>query len=189
MSDGLPAAVADARRGAAEAGFAQSSEDAVGRLLSAFAAAVPEGGRILELGTGVGVGLAWLVDGVGGRRDVEVISVDLDASVQDVARRASWPGNVRFVVGDGAREVGAHGPLDLLFADAPGGKLEGLERSIAALRPRGVLLVDDMDPARHDDAELVRSLADVRRRLLADPRLHSVELDTGSGVIVSVRRP
>src|SRR5713101_5280759 len=39
--------------------FRQSSRSDVGRLLSVLAATVLSCGRVLELGTGAGVGLAW----------------------------------------------------------------------------------------------------------------------------------
>ena len=59
--DALPEGVAAALGRAREAGFALSCEVGVGRLLATLAAGVRPGGRILELGTGAGVGLAWIV--------------------------------------------------------------------------------------------------------------------------------
>jgi demethylmenaquinone methyltransferase/2-methoxy-6-polyprenyl-1,4-benzoquinol methylase len=75
-----------------------------------------------------------------------------------------------------------------VFADAPGGKHEGLDLTIAALNPRGLLVVDDMSPVSHWPAELRARQAEVRRALLASPLLTSVELTCGSGVIVCARR-
>ena len=74
----LPAAVQAAYDRADELGFPLSCEPAVGQLLAVLSAAVPPGGRVLELGTGVGAGLAWIVSGLGDRDDVEVVSVELD---------------------------------------------------------------------------------------------------------------
>ena len=183
-----PSGVTAAHARAEAAGFPLSCEDVAGAMLSALAAAVPEGGRILELGTGAGVGLAWLVHGVGVRQDVEIISVDLDPKTQAVARATSWPGCVQFELGDGAERVGALGQFDLIFADAPGGKLTNLEGTIAALRPTGLLLVDDMDLSRHEDPELRRLLSGVRGFLMTHSDLVSVELDAGSGLLLSTRR-
>ena len=104
-------------------------------LLSALAACVPTQGRILELGTGVGTGLAWLLHGVGARTDVSLTSVDLDADLQAIARRFDWPPYVHFEQGDGCALLPDLGAFDLIFADAPGGKLDGLDRSIAATSP------------------------------------------------------
>lgn len=173
---------------AEESGFELSCEPAVGALLAALAASVPEQGRILELGTGVGVGLAWLTHGLSTRDDVSVTSVDLDPAIQAIARRCAWPGYVRFELGDGTELLPALGNFDLVFADAPGGKLHGLDRSIASLSPRGILIVDDMDLSRHNDPELCDALAHVRQALLASPDLLSVELSLGSGVMLCVRR-
>lgn len=160
---------------------------AVGALLSALAASVPERGRILELGTGVGMGLAWLIEGLGTRSDVSVTSIDLDPEIQSVAKQGEWPAVVHFERGDGTDLLPGLGKFDLVFADAPGGKLHGLDRSIAALSARGVLIVDDMDLAQHNDPELCSALTKVRQTLLAVPDLYTVELPLGSGVILCVR--
>lgn len=101
----LPDRVIAAHERAEEAGFEISSKPEVGALLAALAAAVPEGGRVLELGTGVGAGVAWIVEGLGARTDAEVVTVDIDADIQGLARWGGWPGFVRFEVGDGAEAV------------------------------------------------------------------------------------
>jgi predicted O-methyltransferase YrrM len=184
----LPAIVIDARRRAEEAGFTLSSEPEVGALLSCLAASVPEHGRILELGTGVGSGLAWLVHGLGQRTDVEVVTVDIDDTLQAHTRSAPWPPFVRFELGDGASLVPSLGRFDLVFADAPGGKTIGLESTVAALGGGATLVVDDMDVSRHEDPDLRRDVSRVREELLTDDRLVCSELAFSSGVIVAVRR-
>ena len=133
----LPAAVEDARCRADAAGFTFSSEPAVGALLSCQAASVPTDGRILELGTGAGFGLAWLTYGLGDRRDVEVVTVDVDDGLQAQTRSAPWPPCVHFRLGDAVALLPTLGTFDLIFADAPGGKTTGLGQTIAALRPGG----------------------------------------------------
>jgi hypothetical protein len=59
---------------------------------------------------------------------------------------------------------------------------------VAALRHGGVLVVDDIDPARHDDEPLRSALAVVRHRLLGNAELVCAELGFSSGVIVAVKR-
>ena len=136
MAEGeeLPERVLAGYERAARTGFRLACQVDVGRLLAALAAAVPGGGRVLEIGTGVGVGLAWLVHGLGARQDVEVVTVELDDAVQQAALSARWPPWVRFESGEGAEAVGRLGRLDLIFADAPGGKIFKLRRTVAALR-------------------------------------------------------
>jgi len=170
------------------AGFPMSSEPAVGELLRVLAASVPPDGRILEIGTGTGFGTAWLVDGLGDRTDVGVVTVDIDAErVAEVAGRG-WPPYTIFEVGDGLDVLARAGTFDLIFADAPPGKVSGLDRTIAALRPGGVLVVDDMATFPDGDPEWVAKLEAVRTTLFADPALVAVELTHGSGVILATRR-
>jgi demethylmenaquinone methyltransferase/2-methoxy-6-polyprenyl-1,4-benzoquinol methylase len=168
-------------------GFTLSSEPEVGAFLAVLAAAVPPEGRILEIGTGAGVGLAWLVHGLGDRRDVGLVTVDVDATTQDVVRQVDWPSPIRFEIGDGAEVVSRLGQFHLIFADAPGGKIFKLRRTIQALEPRGVLVVDDMNLDRHDDPQLRDALAVVRGRLLSNDELVCAELDFSSGVILAVK--
>lgn len=160
----------------------------VGALLGALAAAVPIGGRVCELGTGAGVGLAWIVNGLGPRDDVRVFTVDTDQCLQDAVAVAGWPDWVEFVRADGARAVAQLCPLDLVFADAPAGKVERLDATVAALAPRGVLVVDDMDPARHEDGTWREQLVGVRDQLVRDPALAVAELTVATGVIVATKR-
>jgi len=183
----LPERVLAAQQRARATGFQFACEREVGELLAVLSAAVPEGGRILEIGTGVGVGLAWLTHGLGQRQDVEVVTIELDDDVQQTTRSAPWPPWVRFESGDGAEMVGSLGQFDLIFPDAPGGKLFKLRRTVAALRPGGVLIVDDMELALHQDEQLRTALTAVRRRLVENPELICAELDFASGVILAVK--
>jgi demethylmenaquinone methyltransferase/2-methoxy-6-polyprenyl-1,4-benzoquinol methylase len=182
-----PDRVAAATVAARDAGFTMSCEPDTGTLLAVLAAAVPAGGRILELGTGAGVGTAWIVHGLGVRTDVEVVTVDNDPRVAGVAARLAWPPYVRLVVGDAVEVTAGEGSFDLVFADAQGGKWTGLDVTIAALRPGGHLLVDDMTPPFYADDHHERKTAEVRAALLGHPELVSVALAWSTGLVLSTR--
>lgn len=94
---------------------------------------------------------------------------------------------MRFESGDGAEAVGRLGEFDLIFPDAPGGKIFKLRQTIAALRRGGILIVDDMDLTRHEDEDLRAALAVVRERLVENVELVCAELGFSSGVIVAVK--
>lgn len=184
----LPELVAAARATAERAGFDRSCDDAVGRLLAVLAAAVPAEGRILELGTGAGVGTAWIVHGLAQRSDVEVVSVEADPQTAALAARHTWPRCVRFLLDDAVRVLPTIGTFDLIFADAQGGKWQRLDLSIGALRAGGMLLVDDMTPQHWWSGEQATHQDTVRRTLLQHPDLAACQLDCASGIILSVRR-
>lgn len=183
----VPPLVAAAIARARQAGFLMSCDPAVGRLLAVLAAHLPEGARVLELGTGTGVGTAWIVSGLLPRTDVTVTSVEKDPGTATVAAGGDWPSFVDLRRGDALDVLAEGGTFNLVFADAPGGKWEGLDRSVAALRPRGLLVVDDMTP-EPDWPDSQRAAQDkVRQALLSARELTSAELAVGSGVILSVR--
>jgi demethylmenaquinone methyltransferase/2-methoxy-6-polyprenyl-1,4-benzoquinol methylase len=182
-----PPIVQDARRRAADAGFPQSSASNVGALLAVLAAATPDRARILELGTGTGVGLAWIVHGLQDRTDASVLTVDTDPHLLAITQQAAWPDYVQFLLQDGAQVVQEEGPFDLIFADAIGGKIDRLDATIAALATRGILVVDDMDPTLHQDDGLLEPLESVARQLLSHPALTSATLPFSTHVILAVR--
>jgi hypothetical protein len=62
-----------------------------------------------------------------------------------------------------------------------------LTRTIAALCPHGLLVVDDMTATAEWTAEQRTKQGAVRQAVLTSPLLTSIELDHGSGVILATR--
>lgn len=184
----LPPLVAAATARARQAGFPMSSEPEVGRLLAVLAAHLPQDALVLELGTGAGVGTAWIVTGLLPRTDVTVTSVEKDHGNAALAAAGDWPPLVDLRHGDALEVLAEGGTFDLIFADAQAGKWDGLDKTIGALRPHGLLVVDDMTPARGWTDTRRASQEKVRQTLFSHPSLTSTEVAVGSGVILSARR-
>jgi demethylmenaquinone methyltransferase/2-methoxy-6-polyprenyl-1,4-benzoquinol methylase len=182
-----PPLVAAAIARARQAGFPMSCEPAVGRLLAVLAAQLPDRGRVLELGTGTGTGTAWIVSGLLPRTDVTVLSVEKDQDTAAIAARGDWPSFVELRHADALDVLAAGGAFDLIFADAPGGKWHGLDSTIAALSPHGLLVVDDMTPLPEWTDSHRAAQERVRQTLVTAPGLISVELAHSSGVILGAR--
>ena len=174
---------------AAEAGFVQSSEEVVGRLLRLLVALKP-GGRYVELGTGMGTGLVWLLSALGA--DGEIVTVEFEADLQAVARaELGADDRVTWVLGDGSAWLRAavkdqEGTFDGVFADTWPGKYHDRDLAMRLVKPGGWYLVDDLYPQPGwPDGHQV-SVA----QLVAD--LTSLEswitefFDIGSGVMVCV---
>src|SRR5262245_53294330 len=141
----VPIALAAIQRETEQIGFALASEPKTGSLLRTLAASKP-GGRLLELGTGTGVGTAWLLAGMD--RHAMLITVDTDPKVQDVAKRnLGHDQRVTFQLGDGAAFLeSATEKFDLIYADAWPGKFTQLDRALALLKVGGIYIVDDLLP-------------------------------------------
>jgi demethylmenaquinone methyltransferase/2-methoxy-6-polyprenyl-1,4-benzoquinol methylase len=116
-----------------------------------------------------------------------VVTVEIDATTAVVAAQNAWPSWVRLLTGDAVEVTRTAGSFDLIFADAPGGKWEGLGVTVAALRP-GAHLIVDMTPSRFIDDDHARKTAEVCTQLLDHPDLTSLEIAWSTGLILSTRR-
>ncbi|KRA69851.1 methyltransferase [Caulobacter sp. Root656] len=169
-------------------GFDMPSEVGAGAMLRLLAASKPSG-RLLELGTGTGLATAWLLDGMG--PGASLVSLDNDARVQAVARAVlSDDPRVTFWIGDALDYVRAQPPasFDLIFADAWPGKYDGLDETLALLRPGGIYVVDDMTRQPNWPEGHQPRVDALTARLKADPELATVTLDWASGLVIAARR-
>ena len=183
-----PPALAAIQAETARLGFSMASEPKTGALLAALSASKP-GGRLLELGTGTGIGTAWLLSGMDTWARLD--TVDTDPAVVDVARRylAADP-RVAFRIEDGAAFLARADPdtYDLVYADAWPGKFTHLEEALACIRPGGVYVIDDLLPqANWPDghaAKVDALIADLERRR----GFAVVRLAWASGLMLVVRQ-
>jgi predicted O-methyltransferase YrrM len=142
----VPAALEGIWRDTDAMGFKMASEQKTGSLLRTLAASKVDG-RFLELGTGTGVGTAWLLAGMddGSRLD----SVDNDGAALEVARRhLGGDRRVSFHLLDGEEFLRQSAPMqfDLIYADTWPGKFTHLDLALSLLRVGGLYVVDDLLP-------------------------------------------
>lgn len=178
----LPPLVRRAEQLAAELGFDRSCTPETGRLLHVLAGERVRS-RVGEIGTGAGVGAAWIVSAL--PPETSFATVELDPRLASAAAELFHEdAHVRVLFGDWHEAMPSEAPFDLLFYDG-GGKqrpdLDG-EQVIGLVAPRGLVVMDDLTPGRVG--------ADpVREFWLDHPRLASVELVVSprEAVIVAVR--
>jgi predicted O-methyltransferase YrrM len=134
------------RRETEQLGFSMASEPLTGALLRTLAASKP-GGRLLELGTGTGMGTSWLLAGMDAAARLE--TVDNDPAVMEIAQRhLGRDPRVTFHRRDGAAFLADQAPaqFDLVYADTWAGKFTDRDRALALVRPGGFYFVDDLLP-------------------------------------------
>lgn len=188
----LPSLVERVLEESKRTGIRFGSDMRVGALLRVLAASKP-GGDLLELGTGTGLGTAWLLAGM--TAGATLVSID-DDEVAGVATRALG-GDPRLTLlhmDAGAflslRALSATSrTFDLIFADAPPGKLSLVDLAIDALKPGGLYVVDDMieDPSEPFDDVRKASLADLERTLTTHPHITWVGLPWATGVWIAAK--
>lgn len=170
----LPPRVQAALAAAERLAFDRSCSLETGRLLRALAAMRP-GGRFAELGTGTGVGAAWLLAGMDG--GARLVTAELDPERAETAR-CVLVGDTRAESRCGDwRQTLAHGPFDLIFSDCAPAKreTESLDLLVDALRPGGVLVLDNFSPPAHLPERLQAGDPE-REALWAHPRLLCTEI-------------
>ena len=168
-------------------GFTMACEDSVGALLRTLAAS-KRGGRLLELGTGTGVGTAWLVDGMD--MASKLTTVDISAEYQQVAREAFvGDGRLEILTLDAAEFLGKQPPgsFDLVFADAMPGKFVQLDKALALVRRGGFYVVDDLLPQENWPAEHAPKVNELIAKLAALTEFRSIGLTWASGVMILAR--
>ena len=183
-----PRALAPILARTTELNFNMASDPRTGAMLQMLAASKPCG-RLLELGTGTGIGTAWLLSGMDAASTL--ISVDTDHQVQAVAREAlCHDTRLKLLSHDGAAFLWRQPKksFDLVFADAIPGKYEALDEALAIVKPGGYYVIDDMLPQPNwpeGHGDRAQALLD---RLATDPRFVMLPLVWSTGVVVLVRK-
>ena len=187
LNSAMPSVLEAIHRDTRELGFRMASEPKTGALLRMLAASKP-GGRLLELGTGTGIGTAWLLAGMDASSTLE--SVDSDERVVAVARRhlAADP-RVTFHVADGASFLARlpRRAFDLVYADTWPGKFTDLDTALSLLRVGGIYFVDDLLPQSgwpEGHGAKVRALIDA---LEHHREFAAVKLSWASGLMILAR--
>ncbi|MEM1358111.1 MAG: class I SAM-dependent methyltransferase [Bacteroidota bacterium] len=163
----IPRLYPDILKKSVEIGFTMPSDRYIGTLLKTLISSKP-GGNFLELGTGIGLSLAWMIDGLRGE-EASLISVDNDPQLTDIARSFfNQEDRLQLICQDGTEWINIYsGPdFDLVFADAWPGKYSETEDILSKIKVGGYYVIDDMNlqpnwPEGHSDkvAWLVNYLA------------------------------
>ncbi|MCA9709808.1 MAG: class I SAM-dependent methyltransferase [Myxococcales bacterium] len=140
----------------------------------------------MELGTGLGHGTAWILDGMDA--NARLVSVDREERCVTYAREHIDDARAEFIVDDaGAFLRRTTDRFDLVFADAYPGKIFDLELAVAVVAVGGFYVVDDMTPLPHWSAEHRRSIEDVTARLERVEGLTVVKLSWATGLVLAVK--
>lgn len=168
--------------------FGMASDPRTGALLAALVTSKP-GGRFLELGTGTGIGTAWLLSGMDAGSTL--ISVDVRSEFQAVAEEVhGHDTRLTLILEDGIQFLHKQQPqsFDLIFADAMPGKYEALDRALALVKPGGFYIIDDMLPQANWPEGHDAKASALIERLAGIPEFQIAPLAWSSGIILLVRR-
>ncbi len=124
--------------------FSMPSDLQTGSLLRTLVTSKPKG-NFLELGTGTGLSLSWIVEAMDNHS--KVISIDNSETYLNIARKHfGADSRVTIICEDGTNWIknNQDSKFDLIFADAWPGKYESLDDTLALLKNGGIYIIDDM---------------------------------------------
>ncbi|WP_405415398.1 O-methyltransferase [Maribacter sp. Asnod1-A12] len=184
----IPKIHTEITRKSEEIGFTMPSDLYVGSFLKTLIASKPNG-NFLEIGTGIGLSLSWMIEGMDA--DSKLISVDNDQELISIA--SSYFGDddrVEVVCKDGADWIKEYSgaKFDLIFADAWPGKYSEIDEVLDLLQVGGFYIIDDMTkqpnwPTGHED-NVIELTAYLEQR----EDLQLTKMNWSTGLIMAVKK-
>jgi predicted O-methyltransferase YrrM len=127
-----------------EIGFTMPSDLYVGSLLKTLITSKPKA-NILELGTGIGLSLSWMIDGMD--QNSKLTTVDNDSELVEIAKGYFGEDKrIKIIDMDGAEWIKNYSgdKFDLIFADAWPGKYGQIDEILDLVKIGGFYIIDDM---------------------------------------------
>ncbi|MGB5205230.1 O-methyltransferase [Eudoraea sp.] len=171
-----------------EIGFPMPSDPYIGSLLKTLITSKPNS-NLLELGTGIGLSLSWMLDGMDSKS--RLTTIDNDQNLIDIAKGFFGTDNrINSICADGEDWILKYSgdKFDLIFADAWPGKYSRIDQTLDLVKSGGFYIIDDMIlqanwPDRHE--EKVKKLIDY---LENREDFNLTKLNWSTGVIIATRK-
>ncbi len=184
-----PSILKDIQEATASIGFTMGSDLLTGSLLRTLAATKPAG-TFLELGTGSGLGTAWILDGMDSQS--RLITVDRAEHASAVARRLLGPdARVQFLTTDGIKYIASiresGKTFDLIFADMQPGKFAYLDETLESLKVGGIYMVDDLLPLPSWEEQHAARVVNLIRALEQRQDLRITKLNWSTGLLIAIK--
>ena len=165
-----------------------ASDQMVGELLRVLVASRPAG-QFLELGTGIGASLCWLLDGMD--ENSRLVSLDNDPDLVDFAGSLmDSDARLTLLCQDGNQWIESHldHRFDLIFADTWPGKYNLLEATLQMVKPGGFYVVDDMLPQANWPEGHAEKASALLEHLKTLKEFHCLFLNWSTGIVVCTRK-
>lgn len=165
-----------------------SSDAHTGALLRTLAASKP-GGRILEVGCGLGVASGWLLAGMD--ENASLICLDIHERVAEICKRMLAVDNRAEVITTNATtwlEEYSGPPFDMVFLDTTEAKFERRDVLFDHMANGALLVADDLLPGETWTPEHPARVERFRKEILTEPDLVPTLIDWASGLFVATYR-
>jgi predicted O-methyltransferase YrrM len=186
----IPPLVAKAQSVADRGQWRLSSEPRTGALLRTLAASKPAG-RILEVGSGLGVGSGWLLAGMDGQ--ARLTGLEIHAKVAGICRELLAADPRAEIITTNATtwlEQYEGPPFDLVFIDTTEAKFHRRDVIFKNMADGAIFVADDLLPGDTWTPDHPERVDRFRKEILTEPGLVVTMMDWASGLVVGAyRRP
>jgi predicted O-methyltransferase YrrM len=165
-----------------------SSDRQTGALLRTLAASKP-GGRILEIGAGVGVGAGWLLAGMDSTARLTTLEL-FPGLAKACASVLAADDRAEVVQTDAVDWLTDYTgpPFDLVFVDTTVAKFERRDLVFAHLADGALFVADDLLPQEKWTEAHYPRVERFREEILAEPDLVPTLMDWASGIVIASYR-
>ncbi len=168
--------------------FSMPSDLYIGSLLKTLITSKPNA-NLLELGTGIGLSLSWMLDGMDSQS--RLITIDNDKKLIDISNGFFGDDKrVTIICADGKEWISKYDgdKFDLIFADAWPGKYSLVEETLDLLKTGGFYIIDDMAPQPNWPEGHAKKVAELIEYLENRDDFNLTKLNWSTGVIVATRK-
>ena len=168
--------------------FGQISEDEVGVLLRLLVSSKPRA-KVLELGTGTGMCLSWIAEGL--HPEGSLVSVEKDEKLLNVARMFFEDDpRIELVHQDASSwiEENRDAQFDVIFADTWAGKFTDLDAILKMVKTNGFYLIDDLNYQAHWPGYHQEKVLFLVDKLKYHPDFYTFPIDVGTGLMLLCKK-
>jgi predicted O-methyltransferase YrrM len=184
----LPAISRRAQAIADKGKFRLSSEPRTGALLRTLAASKP-GGRLLEVGGGLGVGSGWLLAGMDEQARLTIL--ENHEKVAGICRSVvARDDRAEVITVDATQwlETYSGPPFDLVFVDTTTTKFHRRDLLYRHMAKGGLMIADDLLPQETWTVDHAPRVERLRKEIMTEPDVVPVLLDWASGILIAACR-
>lgn len=170
-----------------EIGFTMPSDMYIGTFLKTLVSSKPNG-NFLELGTGMSLSLAWMLEGMD--MNSKLISIDNDEELIQIAKDFfANDQRLQLVCADGDVWLSQYNgeKFDLIFADAWPGKYSCLDEVLKLIKVGGFYVIDDMRKQANWPVGHEYNASSLIKVLETKEDFTITKMDWSTGVIVAVK--
>ena len=171
-----------------EIGFSMPSDLYIGSLLKTLISSKPKA-NLLELGTGIGLSLSWMIDGMD--KNSFLTTIDNNPELIQIAKeKFAAEKRINIVCTDGSKWIKQFDgeKFDLIFADAWPGKYSQVKEVLDLIKTGGIYVIDDMNSQPNWPEGHQENVDQLVSYLENREDFNLTKLNWSTGVIVAVKK-